>query len=169
MVFTGEAAIVFSFVTTRGKTYSIAWISHGLDVSVILLTKSFNLWYSGHELICCCCYSLAKLHNSLQLVECAPTNHSQRVVFSTNHEKNKNQSLWPAVSSLDVFFTTVNTNRCKVSYESSEERPHSIWSFSIIIVKYLITSGCDCAVRLDSARHSGHLMEPASSVLSAAQ
>lgn len=98
MVFTGEAAIVFSFVTTRGKTYSIAWISHGLDVSVILLTKSFNLWYSGHELICCCCYSLAKLHNSLQLVECAPTNHSQRVVFSTNHEKNKNQSLWPAVS-----------------------------------------------------------------------
>lgn len=85
-----EASIAISFITTRSKTYSIARMSHCLDVSCYPSNQVVQLAVFRRGLICSCSYALAKLHNSLQLVECASTNHSNVLhVFSTNQEQNK--------------------------------------------------------------------------------
>ena len=87
-----------------------------------------------YGLICRCGCALATLHNSFQLVECAPANHSQRVEFLTSHKSNQIKTEPIAVARrefVEDVFTTVSENRLKRYLRRLTRESHSFLSFSI--------------------------------------
>ena len=87
-----------------------------------------------YGLICHCGCALATLHNSFQLVECAPANHSQRVEFLTSHKSNQIKTEPIAVARrefVEDVFTTVSENRLKRYLRRLTRESHSLLSFSI--------------------------------------